>query len=305
MADVWVVGSVNEDLVVHAERAPGPGETVLGTGLSRGPGGKGANQAVAATRAGARTRIVAAIGADDAGARQRAALEAAGVLGDRLLVVAGQPTGTALITVDGRGENTIVVVPGANATLDAHGVVAALKGLRPGDVVLAQGEIAPAAIEAAAQAASAAGAAMVLNLAPVVPVDLSRARVDVLVVNEHEAALLDPGDRPVAERAGRLAATGGGTVVVTQGAQGALLADAHGAQHLPAYPPDRVVDTTGAGDAFCGAMAAALADGLAVADAVRWGMAAGSLAVRAVGAQGADTGRAAIRRVLGDDAAIR
>ncbi len=141
----------------------------------------------------------------------------------------------------------------------------------------------------------------VLNLAPVVPVDLRRARVDVLVVNEHEAAILDLGDRPVAERARRLVEAGVGTVVITQGAQGALLADAHGPQHLPAYRPDRVVDTTGAGDAFCGAAAAALADGLAVAEAVRWGMAAGSLAVRAVGAQGADTGRAAIGRVLGRD----
>lgn len=204
MADVWVVGSVNEDLVVHTERAPGPGETVLGSGLSRGPGGKGANQAAAAARAGACTRIVAAIGADDAGCRQRAALDAAGVLTARLLVAAGQPTGTALTTLDAGGENAIVVVPGANAALDGRAVAEALDGLGAGDVVLAQGEIAPAAIEAAARAAHAAGAVMVLNLAPVVTVDPG-APVDVLVVNEHEAALLDPGDRPVAERALRLA----------------------------------------------------------------------------------------------------
>ncbi|GIG28300.1 PfkB family carbohydrate kinase [Cellulomonas marina] len=257
---VRVVGSLNEDLTVTTHRAPGPGETVLGRDVARGAGGKGGNQAVAAARAGARTVMVGAVGRDDAGTRLLAGLVDEGVDTSCVQRV-GSTTGLALITLDDDGENRIVVVAGANASLGAAHVRASLGALAPGDVVVAQGEVPPAAVEEAGRCAADAGALLVLNLAPVVDVDLAAAAPAVLVLNEREAALLDPSGREAADRAERLCRRTGAAVVVTAGAAGAVVASSGGVRRAAPVPAAQVVDTTGAGDAFVGALAAGLAAG--------------------------------------------
>lgn len=205
---VCVVGSANLDLVATAPRLPRPGETVLAAGFAEHAGGKGLNQAVAARRAGARTAFVGAVGSDEAGRRLAAALVAAGV-DTSLLATIEQPTGRALITVDERGENSIVVVPGANAAVAGATVP-------PARVLLTQLEIPLAAVRAALQAARAAGTTTILNPAPAASLDPALlALVDLLVPNEHELAMLGtPGE---------LLAAGVGAVVTTLGAEGIRL----------------------------------------------------------------------------------
>jgi ribokinase len=280
---VVVVGSANVDLVVAVPRHPAPGETVLGGDLRRTPGGKGANQAVAAARAGgADTVLVAALGHDEAAELLLTSLTAAGVRTEAVQRV-DAPTGTALITVSPDGENAIVVAPGANALVDA---APALEHLAAADVVLAQLEI-PLDVVRAAAAARHPGALVVLNAAPSRPLpDELWAQVDVLVVNEHEAADLAPGPGAPEAAAARLAQRVP-TVVVTLGAAGALVATAD--RWPVAVPAPRVdaVDTTGAGDTFCGVLAARLAAGDDVVDAVRRAGVAGALAVTRPGAQAA------------------
>lgn len=245
MSRVVVLGSLNVDLVTTVTRHPRPGETVLGEGLERLAGGKGANQAMAAAAAGARVVMVGAVGDDDGGRAYAARLRAAGVQTAQLRQVGDAPTGTALIAVDPAGENTIVVVPGANATLSADGVEASLGelDLATDDVLLVQLEVPLGVVAAACRHAATRGARVVLNIAPYadLPGDVLEL-ADPVVANEHEAAALD--EEP-------------GSLVVTLGAQGARWGD----QHVAAEPVGRVVDTTGAGDAFCGALAAALARG--------------------------------------------
>ncbi|WP_454042558.1 ribokinase [Cellulosimicrobium sp. Marseille-Q8652] len=307
---VVVVGSANVDLVVDVPRHPGAGETVLGGDLRRSPGGKGANQAVAAARAGgADTTFVGAVGRDDGADLLLASLDGAGVRTDRVARV-DAATGTALITVSPDGENTIVVAPGANAhvRLGAEDVAR----ITAADAVLAQLEV-PLDVVRAAADARRFGVPMVLNAAPSrdLPDDVWAA-VDVLVVNEHEAADLagpaDPGGagRADAGRADAGRADGGPAdalavallarvpaVVVTLGGEGCLVARrgrAAGAGPelavVPPFPAD-VVDTTGAGDTFCGVLAAALARGDDLVDAARLAAAAGALAVARPGAQDA------------------
>jgi ribokinase len=307
---VVVVGSVNVDLVVVAPRLPGPGETVTGGDVARHHGGKGGNQAVAAARLGARVAFVGAVGEDDFGAAARAALAAEGIDVTHL-AVAARPTGVALIVVDARAENLIAVAPGANASPTAASVTAALAALAvgPGDVVLTSREIPPDAGRAALAAARAAGALGILNPAPADGLDAATmALADVLTPNETELALLagavetDPagaaaqavaptGPHAVPDLeaiARRLLAggPGGRAVVVTLGAAGALVVPADGpAARIPAL---RVapVDTTGAGDAFNGALAVGLAAGLPLAEAVRRAVAAAGLSTTRPGARG-------------------
>lgn len=291
MTDVVVVGSANVDLVLMVERIPRPGETVLASGLTRGPGGKGANQAVAAARAGARTTFVAALGDDDGGRLLRDALTEAGV--DQGLVrTSTEPTGTAIITVDGAGENAITVAPSANAglTLDA----AAITAIREAAVVLAQLEIPFGTVRAAAEA----GRYTILNAAPAAELDPDLlAHLDLLVVNEHEASIVSAvdGDPSVTGRAllERVPA-----VVVTLGADGALVLrrDAD-PEHVPGFAVP-VIDTTAAGDTFCGVLAASLARGDALPAAVRRANAAASLTVQRAGAIPSIPNTAAITRVL-------
>lgn len=281
---VVVVGSANVDLVVAVERHPGPGETVLGGDLRRTPGGKGANQAVAAARAGgADTTLVAALGHDEAAELLLDSLTGAGVHVDAIQRV-DAPTGTALITVAADGENAIVVATGANSHVTLG--PSTRDRLARADVVLAQLEI-PLDVVTAAAAARRPGALFVLNAAPSrsLPDALWR-QVDVLVVNEHEATDLVPGSEGFEVAAARLAERVP-TVVVTLGSEGALVARRGRWPDAVPAPRVRAVDTTGAGDTFCGVLAAGLAAGEDVLGAVRRAGVAGAIAVTRAGAQAA------------------
>lgn len=283
-----VLGSANRDYTVLVERHPLPGETLLGESLTVATGGKGANQAAAAARAGARPVFVGAVGSDSVGDDVLSELEARGVDVSHVLR-ADQPTGVALITVSSDGENSIVVAAGANASLDpaaTAATVAALAG--DGAVLLAQLEIPAETVSAAASEIEKAGGRFVLNLSPsryVSPRLLAFA--DPLILNETEAsdlaesAIDGPADAETVAR--RLLATSR-SVVITLGADGVIVADADGVSHLESERV-KVVDTTGAGDAFAGALAAGLASGGSLADAVRAGIAAGAAAVQHLGAQ--------------------
>jgi ribokinase len=281
VSDVVVVGSANVDLILPVERIPRPGETVLATGLTRGLGGKGANQAVAAARAGASTAFVASLGDDESGALLRAALTEAGVdLG--LVSTTRSPTGTALITVDAYGENAITVAPSANAELELS--TRATAAVQQAGVVLAQLEIPFDTVRAAARASRY----FVLNAAPAAKLDDDLlASVDLLVVNEHEAAVIS-GSTPAA-LLDRVPAA-----VVTLGGDGALVLVRNADEVRVAGVKVEVVDTTAAGDTFCGVLAAALASGTTLIDAVRRANVAASLSVQAAGAIASVPGRAAI-----------
>lgn len=266
--DVCVVGSANLDIVATAARLPSPGETVLGTGYSEHAGGKGLNQAVAAARAGARTAFVSAVGPDAAGRHLLAALAVAGA-DTSFVATSDRPTGRAVITVDEHGENSIVVIPGANA--DVTGVP-----LPHSRVVLAQLEVPMPAVAAALRAARSTGATTILNPAPAAALDPDLlALVDVLVPNEHELARLGT----VTE----LLAAGVQVIVTTLGGAGIRVVTSDGEWHQPAFSV-APVDTTAAGDACCGALAARLAAGDPLDMAVRFAAAAGALATTRHGA---------------------
>jgi ribokinase len=284
--DVCVVGSANLDLVAGATRIPGPGETVLGHSYAEHPGGKGLNQAVASARSGAAVAFVGAVGDDDAGARLRAVLAADAIDASRLAVVS-QPTGRALIVVDEHAENSIVVVPGANASVVPPFDLPAVA------VVLCQLEIPLASVAEVLRAARASGARTVLNPAPATTLpEALLALCDVIVPNEHEIALLGGVDA--------LVRAGVGAVVVTRGSAGVDVHDASGTRHVEPFAVDPL-DTTGAGDAFCGSLAARLAAGDHLDDAVRWAAAAGALATTIHGAIPAQPTKVAIETLLGID----
>ena len=275
---IAVVGSVNRDVVVTVDRLPEPGETVVGADHFESPGGKGANQAVAAARLGADVSFYGAVGDDPPGRALVAGLAAEGVATTGVRLIPDVPTGLAVITVDAAGENTIVVVPGANAALGTEDVAEWSRALAAADVLLLQQEV-PVAVVAAA--VTVATGTVVLNPAPARPVDVATlAAVDVLVPNRSEAALLADSDR-----LGDLAALGP-LVVVTLGAEGAAIVDSAGVTAVPA-PQVTAVDTTGAGDAFCGALAASLASGASLRAAVDRAVGAGALATTRSGARSA------------------
>jgi ribokinase len=288
---VVVVGSLNRDYVFGVERLPAPGETVLAAEMSVGSGGKGGNQAVAASLTGARTVMVGAVGGDEDGRALLADLEAAGVDTYPVDVVTGVPTGRAFIAVSSDGENCIVVAPGANQRCDPDGVSSRLRPLLgPGVVVVTQTELPLRTVEAVLAVAAEGGCRAVLNLAPVLPLaDRFLKSCDPLVVNAAEAAALLGRDLDGVEAAldGALALQRLATsVVVTLGRDGAVVA-AEGVLEHVATEPVRVVDTTGAGDALTGALAAALSRGERLTDAVRFGVRAGTYAVTGAGAQAA------------------
>jgi ribokinase len=280
--DVVVVGSANVDLVLPVQRIPRPGETVLAGVMSRGPGGKGANQAVASARAGARTAMVVALGDDDGGALLRDALGGSGV-DLSLATTSDAPTGTAIITVEQSGENSIVVAPGANGELTLS--AAALAAIGEAKIVLSQLEIPFPTV----QAAAAASAYFILNAAPAadLPDDLL-AEVDLLVVNETEAEAIAGPDRSALLKKVPAA-------IVTLGGDGAVILtrdlDGDGEIAVPGVRVD-VVDTTAAGDTFCGVLAASLAAasatgsiaGTDLTNAVRRANVAASLSVQVAGA---------------------
>jgi ribokinase len=284
---VTVVGSLNEDVLVRVARLPGRGETVVGRDTVLAPGGKGANQAAAAGRLGRGVAMVGRVGADPAGDRQLAALAAAGVDTTSVLRSTGAPTGSATIPVEeGSGENLIVVVPGANHELRPEDV--GIDVVRRARVVLLQLEVPLATVLAAAAVATGT---VVLTPAPPQPLPPELlSRVDVLVPNEHELGQLagvPGGERPPAQLARLARSLAAATVVVTLGARGALLVPAEGPVLLQPPPPVRPVDTTGAGDCFCGALAVALADDAAPAEAVASAVTAAALSTTGAGARGA------------------
>jgi ribokinase len=295
---VTVVGSLNEDVLVAVERLPGRGETVIGRSAALAPGGKGANQAAAAGRLGSGVGMVGRVGADSAGDRQLSALVDAGVDVTGVRRTAGVPTGSATIPVeDGTGENLIVVVPGANGAVTAAD--ADLASVRTARVLLLQLEV---PLEAVTAAARSCGGTVVLTPAPPrpLPVELLE-RVDVLVPNEHELAQLAgvaPHERPPAELAALARSVAGCAVVVTLGARGALLVPADGQPLLQAPPPVDAVDTTGAGDCFCGALAQALSSGADLPRAVAFAVTAAALSTTGPGARGALPDAAAVRQLL-------
>lgn len=286
--DVVVVGSVNRDYVCRVDVLPAPGETVLGGQASVGSGGKGGNQAVASSLLGARTAIVARVGRDDDGRALAKDLADAWV-DTTEMAATGTRTGMAFVMVDARGENSIVVAPGANDLLEARTTARAVRELlAPSGVVVTQAEIPEAAFDAAVRAAGEVGARAVVNLAPYRPIaEDVLALCDPLVVNESEASGLlgrevrgvEQARRAVEELLGRCR-----SVVVTIGAAGAVVGQASGVEVVPT---ERVtaVDTTGAGDAFTGALAAALGAGCELVEAVRIGVRAGTWAVCRPGAQ--------------------
>jgi ribokinase len=274
---IAVVGSINLDVVVKVERHPAPGETVLGGDRRELPGGKGANQAVAAARLGAQVGFVGRVGDDDAGRRLRDGLAAEGVDVAHVVVDPSAPTGMALIAVDRAGENMIVVSPGANARVSAADVEAAAELLAGAGVVVAQHEVPE---DAVAAAVAGADGIVVLNPAPARPV---AAAVDVLVPNRGELeALAGRRGDPVALARGLDVAR---AVVVTLGAEGAVVIEGDRVTRIAA-PTVEAVDTTGAGDAFCGALAQALDAGADLVDAARWAVRAAAASVTKPGAQG-------------------
>lgn len=275
-ADVIVVGSINQDITARVPAIPAPGETVLGSSLTISAGGKGANQAVAAARLGASVTMVGRVGNDAAGHAMLDNLTSNGVDVSKVEYVLDVPTGTALISVDDAGENSIVVASGANATL-RHSELPGLSGR----VLLLQLEV---PIETVLAAARDFSGTVVLNPAPAQPLpDELLEYIDVLVPNEGELQQLTEIDDPV-EAARSL--IGPRWVVVTRGAAGALVVDRDHAVVIEA-PSVEAVDTTGAGDAFCGALAAELAAGIDVESAVVTAVRAGAHAVTRLGAQSA------------------
>jgi ribokinase len=285
---VVVFGSVNVDATSYVREFPRPGETVHSEGFRVALGGKGANQAVAAHLSGAAVELVARVG-DDANAEvPRRTFEAFGLATNGVTAVPGESTGVAQITVSGTGENTIVVTAGANASFGVEVVAAEQARLAAAGLVLTQGELPTATIASLAAACEAAGVRFVLNLAPPVPVAREAVAVaDPLVVNVHEARTLGLGadladDAPADAWRDAAASVVGAlarSVVVTLGPRGAVAADAAGSWSVAAPEVD-AVDTTGAGDAATGTLAAMLAEGRSLPDAVRAAVAAGALAVQ-------------------------
>jgi ribokinase len=291
------------DLVVQAARIPLPGETIIGRGFQTFPGGKGANQAVAAARLGARVTLIGSVGADEFGARLLDNLKAADVDVTHVRVDPQAASGIAMITLEEGGQNSIVVAPGANMELSPEDVSAAWQQLGDIDVIAMPLESPLESVVEAARLARAGGGRVVLNPAPAQPLpDELLCQVDVLVPNESETALLTglPVETAAeAEQAARtLLARGVGAVVLTLGGRGAMLLEGDDpARLLPAHTVE-VVDTTAAGDAFVGALVVALAEGQPLAEGVRRGNAAGALAVTKLGAQPSLPTRQALLELL-------
>jgi ribokinase len=290
MPSIVVVGSVNADIVTRVAVPPLPGETVLADSMAVLPGGKGANQAVAAARLGADVWLVGAVGNGPFAETALLGLRVSGVHLDAVAEVDGS-SGVALVTVAADGENSIVVVPGANSTVDADVVARHSRLLAEAGVVVVQAEIPVSGIEAAARAATGR---VLLNLAPVVPLDPEvLALADPLVVNAGEARrLLDDAGRPVPDAPFAvdegLLELGPRSVVLTMGAAGAVVAEPAADGGAPVVVPSphvRAVDTTGAGDAFVGALAWRLLAGDTLAAAARTAVRAGAYSVTTHGAQ--------------------
>jgi ribokinase len=299
MSDILVIGSLNADLVVRAPRFPAPGETISGEDLAIIPGGKGANQAVAAARQGARVSMLGRVGSDSFGPTlidnlQQNHVDTTYVLTDK------SATGTAIIVVDASGQNSIVLSPGANGKVSLADVDTF--PFQSADMLLLQFEIPLEAVIHAASLARQNGLRVILNPAPARPIpDLLLADMDILVPNESELQLLSGQpvtDTDSAKSAARaLLEKGVKTVILTLGANGALLVTDEKVTHIPTFKVE-VVDTTAAGDAFIGGLAAALLKDKSLEEAVHYGNAAGALAATKFGAQPSLPTRDEVERIL-------
>lgn len=291
MPQVIVFGSVNMDLSIDCPRVPGAGETISGSGFLTAAGGKGANQAVAASRLGARVRMIGAVGADAFGEELVRGLEKSGVDCSDVRRLPNTSTGVAVI-LRTRGENRIVLSAGANHALRAEDVAADLRRVASaGDVFLTQGECDPTATAEALRAAHDLGLLTVLNPAPARPLPRDVwPCVDLVCLNETECqtmcGIMPQGEEGCREAARRLRDLGAGAVVITLGAAGSFAVDSDGAAiRMPAVTAPRVVDTTGAGDTFIGALVAGRVSGSSLEEAMRLGSAASAITVSRLGAQ--------------------
>ncbi len=298
MARILVLGSLNMDLVVTVPHLPRPGETVLGERLGRYPGGKGANQAVAAARLGGRAAFVGRVGGDDFGPELIENLTANGVDASGVEPDNSAATGAALIFVGPDGQNMIAVAPGANGRLDKFDIERAVAKLQSGDVLVMQLEIPMDVIMQAAQAARRAGAHVVLNAAPAQRLDAGLLnQVEALVVNEREARDLVNETSPEA-MVQALHAIGPRIAIVTLGPSGSVYCDETGVHRVEPFHV-KSIDATGAGDAFVGALAVGLANGLPAEAAMRFANAAGAAATTSLGAQAALPRMEDLRRLFG------
>lgn len=300
---IVVFGSINMDLVVRTPRFPAPGETLTGRTFFTASGGKGANQAVAAARLGATTRMVGRVGDDMLGTALLENLRTAGVDASGVQTDAGVPTGTALIVVDDAAENQIIIVPGANGEVGGAELARLEQVLEGAKLLLLQLEVPLEAVLAAAAAARARGVTVMLDPAPAraLPAVLYQT-VDILTPNESEAALLLGApvrtQEEALQAARALQARGTPRVIVKLGARGLCWRAGEDEGFLPAFPV-RAVDTVAAGDAFNGGLAAALSEGRPFAEALRWGAAAGALSTTKEGAQPSMPDRQAVLALLG------
>lgn len=309
---IVVVGSLNADLTIYTERLPQPGETLHGEGFTVNPGGKSANQAVSAGKLGARVSLIGAVGQDSNGEMLLASCSAAGVDVSRVEKTPGVETGVAVVTVDAAGENSIVISAGANGTLRPAHVAAAQDAFDGSSVVCLCLEVGRDTVQAAAQAGHDAGATVLLNLSPYAPVAPELAALaDVLLVNAHEASQFLDGEtipepdaqtsdwEPVLER---LEARGLSSAVVTLGAQGSVVLDGRpgSERRVLRIAPTTVaaIDTTGAGDAFTGALAARLAAGDSLYTAAAFASVSAALATTRKGTQAAYPDAASVNAKL-------
>lgn len=299
---VVVVGSVNQDIVLSVRAIPQPGETLLATSGRVAPGGKGANQAVAAARTGVRTEFVGSFGSDAASEELRSALESEGVaIG--AFAQSSKPSGRAIVLVDEAGDNCIVVDLGANGDLTARYVSDRLQDLTAEDVLVVQCELSQGTIEAALEAGQSRGAVVILNLAPFLRLsEQALRRSTVIVVNEGEAANLVHKEPPLQDPvvvAQSIAQKYDCTCVITLGERGSVVARKGRTDIVTAMAVDNVVDTTGAGDAFVGTLAAKLATGNDLLPAVQAATAAAAHTVIALGAQALPVAKEASELIAG------
>lgn len=301
MPRILVVGSINMDLAVRCPHIPAPGETILGSSLVQSPGGKGANQAVAAGRLGGDVAMIGCLGADDYGTALRQSLRDAHVSVEQVLE-RGERSGIALIEVGEHGENSIVVIPGANALLSPEDVQLALDASPLAELLLLQLEVPMETILIAARMGQARGLRVLLDPAPAQPLsDELLASIDMLLPNQGEAGVL--AGMPVTDMAEardaaqRLLARGVGTVLLKLGAEGVLIVDGHGEQHVPGLVVP-TVDTTAAGDCLAGALAVGLVEGCTLPEAVAFANAAAALSTTREGAQHSMPVRDEVERYL-------
>jgi ribokinase len=300
---IVVVGSSNTDMIVKLPHLPKPGETVSGGAFSTAAGGKGANQAVAAARAGAEVCLVARVGEDSFGEQAIAGFVGDGIDVSHVTRNPAAPSGVALIFVDDGGENCIAVAPGANATLTPDDVEVAQDLITGADVVVMQLETPIESVERAAALAREHGVRVILNPAPARPLsDDILSKVSILTPNESEAELLTgvqvEDDEGAEEAARALAAKGVETVILTLGKRGAFVFESGSGELVPGFEVE-AVDTTAAGDVFNGSLAVGMSEGMPLAEAVRFANAAAALSVTKLGAQPSAPTRSAIEDFLG------